>query len=203
MISSRFSIKTVAVIQDDIFDADVLGIDIRYDRKRGTVSLGLETYIDTVVKTFYGDIVNTKKVTEVSHVSTYDVNPLTDPLDLSENELKREVKRLQEKLGRLNYIRTHDRPDIEFAVGKIARYVLYPHKQVINAVNKIIRYLYRTKDRPLIFRREEEPRRITVFTDSSHVTEYDLLSRHGVLGIFFFGRNPIGIGEEVGTLFGQ
>ena len=202
MISSRFSIKTVAVIQDDIFDADVLGIDIRYDRKRGTVSLGLETYIDTVVKTFYGDIVNTKKVTEVSHVSTYDVNPLTDPLDLSENELKREVKRLQEKLGRLNYIRTHDRPDIEFAVGKIARYVVYPHKKVIDAVNKIIRHVYQTKDRPLIFRREEEPRRITVFTDSSHVTEYDLLSRHGVLGIFF-GRNPIGIGEEVGTLFGQ
>ena len=91
MISSKFSIKTVAVMQGDIFDADVLGIDLRYDRKRGTVSLSLETYIDTMVKTFYSDIVNTKKVTEVPHVSTYDLNPLTDPLDLPENELKREV----------------------------------------------------------------------------------------------------------------
>ena len=100
MISSKFSIKTVAVMQGDIFDADVLGIDLRYDRKRGTVSLSLGTYIDTMAKTFYSDIVNTKKVTEVPHVSTYDLNPLTDPLDLQENELKREVKRLQEKLGK-------------------------------------------------------------------------------------------------------
>ena len=76
-------------MQDDIFDADILGIDLRYDRKRGTVSLSLETYIETMVKTFYGDIVNTKKVTEVPHVSTYDLNPLTEPLDLSENELKK------------------------------------------------------------------------------------------------------------------
>ena len=100
MISSKFSIKTVAVMQGEIFDADVLGIDLRYDRKRGTVSLSLGTYIDTMAKTFYGDIVNTKKITEVPHVSTYDLNPLTDPLDLQENELKREVKRLQEKLGK-------------------------------------------------------------------------------------------------------
>ena len=184
MISSRFSIKTVAVTQDDIFDADVLGIDLRYDRKRYTVSPSPETYIDTVIETFYSDTVNTQKVTEVSHVSTYDINPLTEPLDLSENELKREVKRLQGKLGRLNYIRTHGWPDIEFAVGKVARYVVYPHKKVIDAVNKIIRHVYQTKDRPLIFRREKEPRRITVFTDSYHATEYDLLSRHGVLGIF-------------------
>ena len=126
-------------------------------------------------------------------------------------------------MGRLSYIRTHGRPDIEFAVGKIARYVLYPHKKVINAVNKIIRYVYQTKDRPLIFRREKKPRGITVFTDSSHATEYDLLSRHGYL--VFYGRNLIGygsrkstiacassstaeldtlkVGEEVGALFGQ
>ena len=94
---------------------------------------------------------------------------------------------------------------------------------MINAVNKIIRYVYQTKDRPLIFRREKKPKGITVFTDSSHATEYDLLSRHGYL--VFYGRNLIGygskkstiacassstaeldalkVGEEVGALFGQ
>ena len=102
-------------------------------------------------------------------------------MDLSENELKREIKGLQEKSGRLNYIRTHSRPDIEFAVGKIARYVLYSHKKVIIAVNKIIRYVYQTKDRPFIFRKEKEQSKLMVFTASSHVMEYDLLSRHGYL----------------------
>ena len=31
MLSSKFLIKTVAVMQDDIFDANVPGIDPRYD----------------------------------------------------------------------------------------------------------------------------------------------------------------------------
>ena len=61
MISFKFSIKTVAVVHDDIIDADVLGIDLRSDQKHGIISFSLGTFIDTVVKLFYGDIVDTKK----------------------------------------------------------------------------------------------------------------------------------------------
>ena len=43
LIASKFSVKTVATMQDDIFEVDVLGIDLHYDRKRGMVSLSLET----------------------------------------------------------------------------------------------------------------------------------------------------------------
>ena len=50
LIESRFSTKTVATMRDDIFEADVLGIDLRYDRKRVIVSLSPATYIDTIAK---------------------------------------------------------------------------------------------------------------------------------------------------------
>ena len=61
LIASKISVKTVATMQDDIFEADVPGIDLHYDKKRGMVSLSLEMYIETVVKTFCDDIVNMEK----------------------------------------------------------------------------------------------------------------------------------------------
>ena len=60
LIASKIPVKTVATMQDDIFEADVPGIDLRYDRKRGMVSLSLEMYIETVVKTL-NSIVNMEK----------------------------------------------------------------------------------------------------------------------------------------------
>ena len=58
LIASKFSVKTVATMQDDIFQADVLGIDLRYDRKRGMVSLSLETYITNMINTYHRDLVD-------------------------------------------------------------------------------------------------------------------------------------------------
>lgn len=95
-------------------------------------------------------------------------------------------------------MRTHGRVDIEFAVAKIARFVLYPHKKVVSAVDRIIKYLYDTKDRPLNFIREPGPRCIKVFTDSSHASEYDRMSRHGYL--VFYGRNLLGYASKRSTL---
>ena len=187
-IEKEFSVKTVASMSKNKFDADVLGLDLHYDRKRGIVTLCPTTYIENIIDTIYKDVVegSSRKVT-MPHSSTYEINPKIDKLKLTETALKQGIKDLQEKIGRLNYIRTHGRADIEFAVAKIARYVLYPHKKIVNAVNRIIRYLHYTKDIGLRFVREQDPDTVTLITDSSHGSEYDYLSRHGIL--VFFGRN--------------
>ena len=133
-------------MQDDIFEADVLGIDPRYDRKRDMESLSFETYITSMINTYYRDLVDrNRRKLELPHSTVYDITPDVDSLQLSKKDLKRGIKVLQEKIGRPNYIRTHSRPDIEFAVAKIARYALYPHEKVINAVDKIILYLNSTE----------------------------------------------------------
>ena len=199
LIEEKFSVKTVATMQDDIFQADVLGIDLRYDRKRGIISMSLETYINTMVTTYYQDVVEkTGKIVDVPHSSLYDIIPQETELVLSKVELKKKIKMLQEKIGRLNYVRTHGRVDIEFAVAKIARFVLFPHKKVVSAVGRIIKYLYDTKGQSLNFIREPRPNCVRVFTDSSHASEYDRMSRHGYL--VFYGRNLIGYASKKSSL---
>ena len=199
LIASKFSVKTAVALQDDIFEADVLGIDLHYDRKRGMVSLSLETYITNMINTYYGNLIekNRKKL-ELPHSTVYDITPDVDSLQLSKKDLKKGIKMLQEKIGRLNYIRTHGRPDIEFAVAKIARYVLYPHEKVSNAVDRIILYLNSTKNRSMSFIHKPNPSHITVISDASHASEYDRHSRNGYL--IFYGRNLLDYASRKSSL---
>ena len=81
LIEEKFSVKTVATMQDDIFQADVLGIDLRYDRKRGMVSLSLETYITNTINTYYKDLIEkNKKKLELPHSTVCDITPDVDTL---------------------------------------------------------------------------------------------------------------------------
>ena len=95
LIEEEFSVKTVATMQDDIFQADVLGIDLRYDRKRGIISMSLETYINTMVTTYYQDVVEkTRKIMDVPHSSLYDIISQETELVLNKVELKKKIKML-------------------------------------------------------------------------------------------------------------
>ena len=57
MIGKEFSIKTTATMEGDMFKADVLGLDVCFDRKRGSVKLSLETYIKGMIEKHYQDLV--------------------------------------------------------------------------------------------------------------------------------------------------
>ena len=81
---------------------------------------------------------------------------------------------------------------------RVRRFVLFPHKKVVSAVDRIIKYLYDTKGQSLNFIREPRPNCVRVFTDSSHASEYDRMSRHGYL--VFYGRNLIGYASKKSSL---
>ena len=67
--------------------------------------MSLETYINTMVTTYYQDVVEkTRKIVDVPHSSLYDIIPQETELVLSKVELKKKIKMLQEKIGRLNYV---------------------------------------------------------------------------------------------------
>ena len=53
MVSSKFLIRAVTVVQGDIYDADILDKYYRYGRICGIASLSLGTYIDTVINKQY------------------------------------------------------------------------------------------------------------------------------------------------------
>ena len=57
---------------------------------------------------------------------------------MKKDEYKNKVKYLQELIGKLNYIRSRGRIDLEFPVSKIARLVLYQHKKVFEIIEKLL-----------------------------------------------------------------
>ena len=189
ILRDRFSLKIVGVMKENKLDTDILGMDLHYDYNEGTITLGMKSYI-TRLKEQYPDIINNDmKNMELPHVTTYEINPKEDELILEKKDYKKRVKYLQELIGKLNYIRSRGRIDIEFAVGKVARLVLYPHDKVIKAAEKILKYVYSTRDVEMTFQREHINNNytITVVCDASLASEYDLKSRAG--GIIWLGSN--------------
>ena len=72
LIASKISVKTVATMQDDIFEADVPGIDLHYDKKRGMVSLSLETYITNMINAYYRGLRDrNRRELELPHSTVY------------------------------------------------------------------------------------------------------------------------------------
>lgn len=104
---------------------------------------------------------------------------------MEKSTLKEKIKWLQVLIGKLNYIRTRGRLDIEFALGKLLRLVLFPHPKVIKAVKKLLKYVYK--------RDEENKLDITVVADVSLGSEFDVVLSYGLVKIFMmvFPKNPL------------
>lgn len=114
-------------MEEGKMQTDILGMDLIYDDNKGEVNLGMRSYIEKL-KDQYPKIINEQmKQEKIPHIYEYDINP-KEELTIGEDEYKQKVKYLRELNGRLNYIRSRGRLGIEFAVSKVARLTLNPHK---------------------------------------------------------------------------
>jgi hypothetical protein len=79
----------------------------------------------------------------------------------------------QEKIGVLLYAAISTRPDIAFAVNKLARHVQAPRQRHMHAVNRVFRYLSGTRDLGLTFGRapSKEGVRLTAFSDADWASD--------------------------------
>ena len=85
-------------------------------------------------------------------------------------------------------VRTRGRIDIEFALGKISRFALYPHEKVLVALRKLLKYVVRARDYEITIRRGKiQTNTLTVAADASLATEFDMKSR--ITGLIWFGDN--------------
>ena len=86
--------------------------------------------------------------------------------DMGSPPTKRPYKNL---VGSLLYA-TITRPDVSTAVSELARYMAEPQEAHYNAAIRVLRYLYTTKSRKLIFvqkRHHTQGQELTAFTDST------------------------------------
>ncbi|CCH59369.1 hypothetical protein TBLA_0B05400 [Henningerozyma blattae CBS 6284] len=195
MFKNTFELKVIGIMNEEKqLEPDILGIDLKYDLNKGIVTLSMKSYIDKFnddfpllkLKEYENNLTTEQKKDLTPHFSEYNLNPNEYILLMNKTEHKEKVKYIQKSIGKLNYLRTRGRLDLEFAVSNIARFALYPHVKVIKTVDRLIKYTYVKRDLNVVMKREKkQPDEITVITDASLGSEYDVTSRIG--GIIWFG----------------
>ncbi len=67
-----------------------------------------------------------------------------EPQDINEELIDPSLYR--QAVGRLMYLAFGTRPDISFAVSRLAQFVKHPTRQLWAAVKRVLRYISGTKD---------------------------------------------------------
>lgn len=119
-----------------------LGIKIDQNHENGTIFMTQEAYAERVIQKFGLSEANPAK-TPIEPYNNFD----------SENESKTSAdpQKYQSAIGSLLYLSTKTRPDLSFAVGKVARYCANPTTEHWMAVKRILRYLKGTTNYGLLY----------------------------------------------------
>ena len=143
----------------------VLGIKIHRDRSRGILGLSQRSYIDKVLARY-----NMEKCkpgdTPISKGDKFSL------AQCPKNHL--EIAEMQKipyasAFGSLMYAQVCTRPDLAYIVGMLGRYLSKPGMDHWIAVKRVMRYLQRTKDYMLIYRKSEDTdAEIIGYSDSDH-----------------------------------
>ena len=145
-LSKHFEMK-------DLGDASfVLGIEIHRDRSRGILGLSQRNYIDKVLKRF--GMQNSKPGdTPVAKGDKFSLSqcPKTN-LEIQEME----KIPYSSAIGSLMYAQVCTRPDIAFIVGMLGIYLSNPGMDHWKAAKRVMRYLQRTKEYMLTYRRSDQ-----------------------------------------------
>ena len=83
----------------------------------------------------------------------------------------------QSIVGALNYCATHTRPDVAYSVGMLSRAMAYPTPELLARAQRVLAYLYRTRDLGLRYEGDSLP--LDGFSDS------DWAVKHSTSGFVF------------------
>jgi hypothetical protein len=115
---------------------------------------------DLLVRNLGGDSSSwpTRKIPLLAEPETREDPPGRDPANV------REAQRI---IGELVWVSTRTRPDLSFAINKLASMITKDPQQVIDLAKNIWFYLAGTIDQGLQFQNDPEERRLNVYTDAS------------------------------------
>lgn len=156
----------------------VLGIQIHRDRSRGILGLSQKSYIDKVLQRF--GMQNCRPHdTPVSKGDKFSLSQC--PLNEIESKFMEDIP-YASAVGSLMYLQVCTRPDIAFIVGMLGRYLSNPGQKHWVAAKRVMRYLQRTKDLMLTYRRSDNIE-IIGYSDSDFAGCQD--SRKSTTGYIF------------------
>ena len=145
-LSKHFEMK-------DLGDASfVLGIQIHRDRSRGILGLSQRTYIDKVLQR-YGMQNSKPGDTPVAKGDKFSLNQC--PKNSLESQEMQKIP-YASAVGSLMYAQVCTRPDIAYIVGMLGRYLSNPGMDHWRAAKRVMRYLQRTKEYMITYRRLDQ-----------------------------------------------
>ena len=129
----------------------MLGIEIHRDRSRHTLGLSQKGYIDSVLERFN---MQNCKPRDVLVIKGDKFNKDQCPkIEIKPTEMN--DRRFGSALGSLMYAQVCTRSDIAFIVGVLGRYWSNPMNDHLIAAKKVKRYLQKTKEYMLVYKRVE------------------------------------------------
>lgn len=128
-----------------------LGMEVIRDRPARKIWLSQTAYIDKIA-----NLAN--KGTSTVPMTQTELRPQTGLAAPAE------IQRYQRKVGSILYIAVNTRPDIAFAVSRLARFLVNPGQEHQDAADRVIQYLSHTRHRALRF---GGPGGLTVASDAS------------------------------------
>jgi transposase InsO family protein len=155
-----------------------LGIAVDYERSRGELRLSQAAYTENILNKY--DMVNCNPAKTPAAVDR-----LTQPeatLSKEEADYMRNVP-YRSAVGSLMYLMVCTRPDIDFAVIQVSKYVSNPSKTHWTAVKRIFRYLRGTKDRGISYLRDNPNPNLQGFVDADWGGDSD--TRRSTTGFVF------------------
>lgn len=142
---------------------EYLGITITRDRENRTLSLNQSKFIVKLLKRFGYENAHPQR----SPIATNQVLNRERRNREGENRDDNAVNptRYREAVGSLLYLANATRPDISYAVNILSRHQLNPTEKEWKMVERVLRYLIKTKDLQMIYRRKLEG--LDAYSDAS------------------------------------
>jgi len=148
----------------------IVGIEISQDREKKSITIKQSTYIDAILKKYGMD----------------DVNPVKTPMDTSlvlepgESEAGNRSNNYASLIGSLMYAAVATRPDIAYAVNRLASFTANPTLSHWNAAKRIMRYLKGTINYGITYSKIEDLNDyVHGYSDASFANYHDRTSVSG------------------------
>lgn len=163
---------------NEVKNTNILGIEIKRDRKRGTMTLSQRGYIKRITERF-------EVSDKVAHTPTIGLERLHK---MRENETAADHRKYMEIVGSLIYAATTTRFEIQNRVRELCTHMAKPSTEHMNAAIRVLGYLNTHAKIGLTYTRNTSE--IKAYCDASFLTDGD--DSKSISGnIIFIGGQPI------------
>jgi hypothetical protein len=179
------SLKAINTLKDDLKQryeitdlgeiASYLGIRITRNRSGRIIEIDQSGYISDILDRFGMADAN-------PHNTPLPSGAQVDLIKYNEQASPSEIRHYQSLIGSLLYVQIATRPDISFAVSRLAQYATNPSPEHLRLAKYVLSYLLGTKDMRIRYD-GADGEGLYGYTDSSHADHID--DRHSTCGYVF------------------